>query len=104
MGKFYGAVGYVVTEETVPGSWMPVTTERNVYGDMIKNTSKTENSGNLNDNVILSNKVSFIADPYALKNFQDIKYVKFMGTAWKVTLVDVEYPRLILTLGVVYNE
>jgi hypothetical protein len=30
--------------------------------------------------------------------------VEYMGTKWKVSNVEVKYPRLILSLGGVYNE
>lgn len=104
MGRYYGAIGYGETVETSPGIWKNVITERIVYGDVIKNTRRLENSENLNDNISVSIKISFLADPYARHNFHLIKYAEYMGTSWKVTTVDEEYPRLILTLGGVYNE
>lgn len=103
MGKFCGIIGYADTSETSQGVYMPVITERKVYGDIIKNTKKSEKSDSTNDNITLNNRISFIADPYAQKNFHLIKYCTFMGTRWKVTEVTVEYPRLVLTLGGVYN-
>ena len=57
----------------------------------------------VNDNVVISNQISIIADPFAMSNFHNIKYVEYMGTRWKITSVDVQYPRLLLTLGGVYN-
>jgi hypothetical protein len=30
-------------------------------------------------------------------------YVEFMGAKWKISNVEVQYPRLILTIGEVYN-
>lgn len=105
MAKFYGIIGYGVTEEseTQPGVWINKITERPVAGEIIKNTRKLDSSENLNNNISLSNQISIIADPYAVKNFQNIKYIDWMGTKWKVTTVDVQYPRLVLTLGGVYN-
>lgn len=105
MAKIYGAIGYGVTEEskTQPGVWVNQITERDVAGELIRNSRRLDSSENLNSNITLSNQISIIADPYAIKNFQYIKYIKWMGTAWKVTLVEVQYPRLILTLGGVYN-
>lgn len=105
MAKFYGIIGYGVTEEseTKPGVWINKITERPVAGEIIKNTRKLDSSENLNNNISLSNQISIISDPYAVKNFQNIKYIDWMGTKWKVTTVDVQYPRLVLTLGGVYN-
>lgn len=103
MAKFYGVIGYATTVETKPGVWEEQITERKYYGDLIRNTRRLESSGNLNDNVTINNEISIVADPYAYGNFHSMRYVKFMGTAWKITSVDVQYPRLILSVGGVYN-
>lgn len=103
MGKFCGNIGYAETSETSQGVYMPTITERKVYGDILKNTKKYEKGDSTNDDITVNNRISFIADPYAQKNFHLIRYCTFMGTQWKVTDVTVEYPRLVLTLGGVYN-
>lgn len=103
MAKFYGVIGYATTVETKPGVWEEQITERKYYGDLIRNTRRLESSGNLNDNVTINNEISIVADPYAYENFHSMRYVKFMGTAWKITSADVQYPRLILSVGGVYN-
>ncbi|MCM1363393.1 MAG: hypothetical protein NC215_00215 [Ruminococcus sp.] len=103
MAKFYGAVGYAESVETSPGIWTDRVTERMYYGDLIKHNRRLQTSENLNDNINISNDISILADPYAVDNFHLIKYVNFMGTNWKVTNVEVQFPRLILTLGGIYN-
>lgn len=104
MGKFYGKIGYAVTEETAPGVWQEQITERTYFGDVIQNNRRLESADSTNDNIIISNRISILADPYAYQNFHAIRYVEFMGTLWKVTSVDAsQRPRLILTLGGVYN-
>lgn len=104
MAKFYGAIGFSVTTETTPGVWTPRMTVRNYYGDLIRNTSTQQPSGQVNDNLTVSNELSILADPYAEENFHQIKYAEFLGTKWKVTSVREQYPRLILTFGGVYND
>lgn len=101
--KFYGPVGYGVTEESSPGVWTDQIVERNYFGDVLKNYKKSSTGESINDNIEVSNNISIISDPYALNHFHTIKYVKWMGAAWKVSAVDVQYPRLILTIGGVYN-
>lgn len=103
MAKFYGKIGYAVTEETAPGVWKEQITEREYYGDLIRNTRSLQSSGQLNDNINISNELSIVADPFANQNFHNMRYVEYMGTRWKISNVRVEYPRLILTLGGVYN-
>lgn len=103
MAKWYGAIGYAVTVETDPGVWEETITERSYYGDTIRNTRMIQNSGEVNDNVNISNQISIVADPYANQNIYAMRYIEFMGTKWKITNVDVQYPRLILTIGGVWN-
>lgn len=105
MGKYYGKIGYFVTSETKPGVWEEGIIERKYYGELVRNTARRfEASGQqVNDNVIISNNISILADPFACENFAYIKYAELMGTKWIVTNVEVQYPRLLLTLGGVYN-
>lgn len=103
MAKFYGKIGYSETKETTPGVWEVVITERPYYGDLIRNTRRLQSSENLNDDINISNEISIIADPFAYNNFHSMLYVEFMGAKWKISNVDVQYPRLILTVGGLYN-
>lgn len=103
MAKFYGNIGFAETVETEPGVWVEEMTVRPYYGDLVRNTRRLENSGGVNDNVNISNDISIIADPYANHNFHSIRYIEFMGAKWKVSNIEVQYPRLILTIGGVYN-
>ena len=103
MAKFYGPIGYAVTEETAPGVWQDKITERMYYGELVRNIRKLQSADQLNDNINVANEISIIADPFASENFHLMKYVGFMGAKWKITSVEVQYPRLILTVGGVYN-
>lgn len=104
MAKFYGKIGYFTTVETEPGVWEEQIVERNYYGDITRNTNRFTNSNNVNDNIIISNSISVIADPFATENFQHMRYVEYLGTKWKISNVEIQYPRILLTIGEVYNE
>lgn len=104
MPKWYGKIGYGVIEETSPGVWTEEIVERQYYGDIIRNLRRLETSDQVNDNVSVSNEISIVSDPYAFENFHSIRWVEFMGSKWKVTSVEVQYPRLLLSLGGVYND
>lgn len=102
--KWFGKIGYEVTAETRPGVWTPTITEREYYGDVFKNSSRlSQSSDSTNDDVNVSNQISIVADPFAYQNFHAIRYVEFMGALWKISNIDVQPPRLILTIGGVYN-
>lgn len=103
MAKFYGAIGYAKTVETTPGVWEEQITERFYYGELVRNTRRLQTSDSLNDDVNIANEISIVADPFANQNFHSMRYVEWMGARWKISSVEVQYPRLILTVGGVYN-
>ena len=104
MAKFCGVIGYAVTKETEPGIWEEQIVEVEYFGEVIRNTRRINAPGKVNDDISISNQISIIADPFANNNFHAMKYVVFMGAKWKVSEVTVEYPRLILSIGGLYNE
>ena len=104
MAKFYGEIGYANIVETEPGVWEEKIIKRNYYGDIIRNTRSLQTSDKVNDNINISNEISIVADPYANENFHSMRYVYFMGAKWKITSVEVKYPRLILSIGGLYNN
>ena len=103
MNKFYGKIGYAITIETTPGVWVEQIVERSYYGDVIRNIRRLQSSENLNDDINVSNEISIVADAFANQNFHSMRYVEYMGTKWKVSSIEVKYPRLILSIGGVYN-
>ena len=103
MAKWYGKIGYAITVETEPGLWEEQIIESSYYGDVTTDRRKRQNSGGVNDDINLSNVISIIADPFANQNCSNMVYIEFMGAKWKITDVEVQFPRLILTIGGVYN-
>lgn len=104
MPKFFGAIGFCETVETAPGVWEEKFVEKKYYGDVRRSIRKLEMGEGVNDNININNEISIIADPYADHHFYAIRYVEWKGTKWKVSTVEVMRPRLILSLGGIYNE
>ena len=103
VNKFYGAIGYGISEETSPGVWTNRIVERNYSGDVLKNFKKSSAGQSINDDIDVNNMLSILADPFALNHFHTILYVRWMGAVWKVPTAEVQYPRLLLSIGGVYN-
>jgi len=105
MARFYGKIGYGDTVEEPVGSgvWRDLITEVPYYGDVIRNTRSLEGGQGLNDDISVGNSISIVADQFANEHFFNIKYIYWMGSPWTVTNVEVRVPRLILSLGKVYN-
>lgn len=105
MAKFYGEVGYGESVETPAGSGVFVdqVTEVTYFGDVIRNTRGLESTEYLNDDITVGNSISIVSDEYAIAHIFAIRYIKWAGTLWSVKNVEVKSPRLILSLGKVYN-
>ena len=101
--KFYGKIGYGETVETASGVCEEQITEREYFGDFMRNGSSLQSSDKVNDNFNISHSISIVADPYAFEKFSFMRYVEFGGTKWKITNVEIQHPRLILSIGGVYN-
>lgn len=103
MAKFYGKIGFAENVETEKGVWEEKITERSYFGDVTRNIRRLRDASKVNSDVDISNEISIVADPYANENFHTMRYVVFMGPKWKIESVEVQYPRLILSIGGLYN-
>jgi hypothetical protein len=103
MAKFCGMIGYEMTVETEPGIFEEQCVEHMCIGDVIKDTRRIQDAGKVNSDITINNQFSIIADPFANEHFHSMRYIVFMGVKWKITEVEVQYPRLILSVGGVYN-
>ena len=108
MARFSGNVGYLITaEEFVDGEptgiWKETYKERPYFGDINEISSRWSAGSNLNDNIVLSNSISIVADPFAYENFQLMKYVVWRGQKWKIDSASIQTPRIILSVGGIYN-
>jgi len=105
MTRFYGVIGYGNSIEKPPGSgiWVDDIVEYSYFGDVVRNTRKLESGESLNDNIVVQNSISILADQYAEEHFFDIRYVEWEGSLWTVSSVEVKRPRLIFSLGKIYN-
>lgn len=105
MAKFHGKIGFALDVESPPesGIWVKSITEREYYGDVIKESRQFTNASQVNDNLTLSNRVSIISDAFANANLVSLAYVVVNGVYWKVSNIDINRPRLVLSFGGVYN-
>lgn len=106
MAKWFGNIGYAIDEEDPIGSgiYKKHWTVRQYQGDVIRNYRRLDQGQSINDGINISNEISILADPFAYDNFHNMQYIEYMGAKWKITGVDAaQRPRLILTIGGVYN-
>lgn len=105
--RFHGTVGYATSVEAAPGVWEDVITERTYFGDVNRDIRRLDPSSavpaTLNDDLRVENNFSIVADAYAYENFHKMRYVTWNGSQWAVTTVEVRRPRLILSIGGLWN-
>lgn len=103
MARWFGNVGYAMSVEYEPGAWEHNVIEKPYYGDLITDRRRRQSQDSVNDSIALANVISILADPFAIQNCSYMAYAELMGTKWKITDVEVQYPRLLLTIGGVWN-
>ncbi len=103
MAKFSGVIGFEEPRETMPGVFEPEVTERAYRGDILRSSRRIESNEQINDNINISNQFSIIADQYAYNHVYCMKYLVYGGTKWRITDVEIQYPRLTLSVGGLYN-
>lgn len=104
--KFHGIIGYDLTVENPdePGVWKPSFVEKVATGDVLNLSSRwREDKDSTNNDITISKQISIMMDPFVSQNFSHIRYVEYMGAKWRVETATPQYPRIILTLGGVYN-
>ncbi len=103
MARYSGFIGYAIPTEIRPGVWDDTIVRRKYRGDVLQQQQRWNQSDKVNDEQTISNRLSIISDPFAIKHIQNIKFVEWMGTLWEVDLVEIFRPRLIMSIRGVYN-
>lgn len=102
--KFSGPVGFAIYSEVTPGVWDTIIVEKPYKGDVEQELRRLYPTDDKNDNINIDDRIRITANPFALQNYQQIKFVEHMGCCWTVKTVDIRnYPSMYLYLGGVYN-
>lgn len=103
--KYYGKLGFYEQREVKPGVWTDGIVEREYYGDLTRLINHNQPTADkVNEDLKLNNQLSVVLDPYALDNFANLRYITLMNSKWKVSAVEVQFPRLMISFGGLYNE
>ena len=99
-----GKIGYARTEETSPGIYQEIITEKQYYGDVVRNTAESLDSNTINASIKLDNRISVLCNNYMSDNLGCIRYLTFKKSKWKISSIEIKDNRMIFTLGDLYNE
>lgn len=104
MAKWHGKIGYSKQVLAPGGVWKPQDTVYEYTGDFLRNFSNASPTPeSTNDDLKIDVQISIVADQFAYQNFYSMKWIELYGAKWKITKVEPRYPRLILSVGGVYN-
>ena len=103
MPKCSGIIGYALAGETQPGVWTEGITEKKYYGDIVRDNRRIIDQGEINSNVNINNNISVVTNKFMLENMAFMRYISYANSKWKITAIDIRPPRMIITLGGLYN-
>lgn len=89
--------------ETRPGVWSKQTREKRHRADVLSYNRNFDSGTNVNEDVTLRNRYSIVMKKNEADQYTEIKYIGVDGIKWKVTAIEFLPPRLILTVGGLYN-
>jgi len=105
--KFHGVVGVATGDQIEKpansGIFVDEIEERVATGEQIRDTRQIANPDKVNFDMTLSTTISVMADVFADVDFLAFRYCERAGVKWVIVNVEPARPRLLLTLGGVYN-
>lgn len=105
MARFSGKIGFATTSESVsePSVYEETITERKYTGFILTEYNNHNDKTTINTDVRLNMRFSIIMDPYTAQNINNLRYIEYMGTKWKISSVEVKLPGLIISIGDMWN-
>ena len=103
MTRFSGAVGFGEPIEIDEGVYDVKVTERQAFGDVVRSYRNNQDIGKLNANINFDMAVSVVADDYLKEHLDLAVYVRWGTLYLAVTSVEMNHPRITLTLGGVWH-
>lgn len=102
--RFYGLIGFATTNtDNDDDIWKEEIIAKPYMGDVIRHGWNAQPAEKLTKDIKLNAQISIIADEFAYDFMHLIRYAVYRNAKWEVTAIDIQRPRLILTLGGVYN-
>lgn len=102
--RYSGMIGFAPTKNKGDDDiWSEKIEEHPYKGDIVRHSYNAQNVEKLTDDVQVNMQISIVANEFAYNFMHLIRYATWRGVKWRVTSVEPQYPRLLLSLGGVYN-
>lgn len=105
MSKWHGIIGFSTQERSSdhPSVVKNKLVEKPYYGEMDAYAKRWQNGTGTIDDLNVTAQLSVIMDQYLTQHIGEISYISWYGQKWKVTSVQPGHPRMIISIGGVYN-
>ena len=100
--RWYGNIGFAITTNK-DDIYTEEIQEKPYKGDLLKRSPRWQATDKVNDDLNITDQISVVADDFAYQNVGIMKYAELSGSKWKIVSADLQYPRIILTIGGVWN-
>lgn len=102
--KYVGNIGFLSSNTEVTGgiATQPIISKR-YFGEIITTSSRLQTQDKINPDVTINNSIAILLDGYLNNNLSNIVYVEFLNKKWSVSSIELRHPRVILSLGGLYN-
>lgn len=101
--RFFGKIGFIQVENQGDGIYEPSYVERDYGGVFNRKSYHVSQGESVIDDISLSNEISVFADSFIYDNLSRMAYVVIDGNKWKISSVELRYPRIIVRSGGVFN-
>lgn len=102
--RYAGKIGFITTQETIPGVWTKKEVVRFVKGDVVQRAYRWDDAQSVNANLDVTNQLSVVCDDFMIHNMFALQWAEWMEKRWSVSRIELKPPRMILTLGKEYVE
>lgn len=102
MARYYGIIGFATQVETEPGIWVDSIERRPYKGEVVRNGRRFDASDNINDDFAITNQFSIVSDAFLYSHIPALRYLEYLGTKFKITSVEIDRPRVNISVGGVY--
>lgn len=103
MAKFSGNIGFNMPVDKGTGIYEDFIVERHYRGEILSQSRKYQTESKILGDIECNVRISILSDDFLRVNLSQIRYLHYSGSVWTVKSIEPTYPRIVLTVGGVYN-
>lgn len=101
--RYSGKIGYASQSEVSPGVWEDTISEIAKLGKVEQRTEALSSQGSVLPEYRTTTSVSVLCDGVLKENYENLRYISYMGKNWAIASAVMQWPQLVIYIGEVYN-